>query len=209
MAIATRSPSAQIRGDELGDRSMTKGGRTRDKILFTAGRHFARRGYSAVTLKDIADDVGITPAMIVRYFGSKRALFEAVVHVTPSTQLDRMSPDELATRSLSYWQDPDLRTKAIALLRSLDLDGGELFQAELRNRITDPWSDLIRGPDADVRLRLVTGLLMGVGLFGLGTLLHPDQPPLPDEEIKRLIPYLARLLSRCLEPLPGGDHLPE
>jgi AcrR family transcriptional regulator len=212
MAIETRSSSPRIRGNQMGDRGDTndvpnedrrkrKGARTQQKILFTAGRHFARRGYSAVTLRDIAEDVGVTPAMIVRYFGSKQALFEAVAHVEPDIlPVSEMPIEELARMTIEYWQDPDLRTPAIALLRSLELDGGELFRSELRHRVVGPLSDHISGEDADVRLRLATGLVTGFGLFGLGTLLDPDQAPLPDDEIKRFLPYLTRLLAVCLEP---------
>jgi AcrR family transcriptional regulator len=216
MAIEIRSSSPVVRGSKPGEgvdsndalnREPRKGrgARTQEKILFTAGRHFARRGYSAVRLKDIAEDVGVTPAMIVRYFGSKRGLFEAAAHVQPSTfPAAETSVEEHARALIQNWQDPDLRTPAIALIRSLELDGGELFEAELRRRVIDPMSGLVGGEDADVRLRLVIGLGMGIGLFGLGLLLDPDQPPLPDDEIERLVPSLARMLSICLEP-PGTE----
>jgi len=65
----------------------TKGGKrsrnatkTRRDILDAAGQRFARAGYSHVTLKQIADDIGVTPALVVRYFGSKRSLFEDVAN---------------------------------------------------------------------------------------------------------------------------------
>jgi len=202
-------------GDNQGAQNLARGGgkgaRTREKILFTAGRHFARRGYAAVRLKDIADEVGVTPAMVVRYFGSKRELFDAVARVEPRTSVaGEMSTDELAIAVIRYWQDPDLRTPAMALLRSLEIEGGALFRATVRRQVIDPWSVVIRGENADVRLRLVVALSLGFGLFGLGSLLDPelgnlldpDQPPLQDDEIKRFTPYLARLLAVCLDPDP-------
>jgi len=200
------------------DASKGKGARTREKILFTAGRHFARRGYAAVRLKDIADEVGVTPAMVVRYFGSKRELFDAVARVEPRISVaGEMSTDELAIAMIRYWQDPDLRTPAIALLRSLEIEDGALLRATLRRQVIDPWSAVIRGENADVRLRLVVALGLGFGLFGLGSLLDPelgnlldpDQSPLQDDEIKRFMPYLARLLAVCLDPDPlaaEGGH---
>ena len=200
------------------DRGKGKGARTREKILFMAGRHFARHGYSAVRLKDIAGEVGVTPAMVVRYFGSKRALFDAVARVEPRISVaGGMSTDELAMAMIRYWQDPDLRTPAMALIRSLEVEGGALFRATLRRQVIDPWSIVIRGEDADVRLRLAVALGLGFGLFGLGSLLDPelgnlldpDQPPLQDDEIKRFVPYLARLLAVCLDPDPlaaEGGH---
>ena len=191
---------------QAGERLTAKGVRTREKILVTAGRHFARHGYSAVTLRDIADDVGITAAMVVRYFGNKRNLFEAVAHAENSELTGRrpMPIEERALQIIQYWQNPDVRTPMIALLRSLDLDGGGLFLSEFKHRVTSPLTDLISGEDADVRLRLASGLGLGFGLFALGTLMDPDQPPMTDEEIQRFVPYLARLMSVCLDP-PASD----
>jgi AcrR family transcriptional regulator len=189
-------------------RRKRNGVRTQQKILFTAGRHFARRGYSAVTLKDIADDVGVTPAMVVRYFGSKRALFEAVARTDPPLeQVTMVSGDEWAEvaeewceLAVRYWQDPDLRTPALALLRSLDIDGGKLFQSELQRRVVDTFAELIRGPDADVRRRLALGIGMGFGIFSTGLLFDSDLPPLSDDEIKRFVPYMVKLFAICIEP---------
>lgn len=50
----------------------------RDRILDIAEEQFARLGFEAVTLRDVARRVGATPAMIHYYFESKRQLFDAV-----------------------------------------------------------------------------------------------------------------------------------
>lgn len=72
-----------------------KGGRTRAEqraetvgiILDTAEELFAQRGYFGVTIKDVADQMGIHPALIHYYFDGKKALFDAVFQrrVDPST----------------------------------------------------------------------------------------------------------------------------
>jgi AcrR family transcriptional regulator len=47
-------------------------------LLLDAARHrFARDGYAATTLRDIADDAGVNVALISRYFESKEGLFAA------------------------------------------------------------------------------------------------------------------------------------
>jgi AcrR family transcriptional regulator len=51
--------------------------RTRKALLDAASRRFAQDGYSATTVRDIADDAGVNVALINRYFGSKEGLFEA------------------------------------------------------------------------------------------------------------------------------------
>ncbi len=47
-------------------------------ILDTAEDLFSQRGYFGVTIKDVADQMGIHPALIHYYYDGKKALFDAV-----------------------------------------------------------------------------------------------------------------------------------
>jgi AcrR family transcriptional regulator len=47
----------------------------RDQILDTARRLFAAKGFAAATLADIAGELGVTPAALLRHVDSKDALF--------------------------------------------------------------------------------------------------------------------------------------
>jgi AcrR family transcriptional regulator len=51
--------------------------RTRAALLAAAERRFARDGYAATTVRDIAADAGVNVALISRYFDGKAGLFEA------------------------------------------------------------------------------------------------------------------------------------
>jgi AcrR family transcriptional regulator len=56
-------------------------GRTRQLLLGAARVRFARDGYAATTVRDIAADAEVNVALINRYFTSKEGLFEAcLVH---------------------------------------------------------------------------------------------------------------------------------
>lgn len=181
--------------------------RTRKEILHAAGRRFARVGYSRVTLKEIADDANVTAAMIVRYFGSKLGLFHAVAKdragFTPdlpeNLSLDALA-DHMAAQLLEYWQNEDMRWTAMAVIRSLDIeDGAAMLQRELDRRIVSPWRARLTDEDAEVRIRLLTSLTMGVGLFGLDVLLDPDAPGLPAQQSERMAHYLGKMISACLD----------
>ena len=50
-----------------------------EQILTIAEAVFAERGYSATTMEDIADRVGVTKPLIYDYFGSKEGLLSAAV----------------------------------------------------------------------------------------------------------------------------------
>jgi AcrR family transcriptional regulator len=59
--------------------------RTRQAIEAAARELFASHGYERATVRDIGVRAGIDPAMVIRYFGSKDALFSKVA--TPDLKL--------------------------------------------------------------------------------------------------------------------------
>ena len=52
---------------------------TKESILMNATLLFARKGYSSVSMRDIADTIGIKPASLYNHFGSKELLWKAVL----------------------------------------------------------------------------------------------------------------------------------
>ncbi|MBO9625211.1 MAG: TetR/AcrR family transcriptional regulator [Microbacterium sp.] len=59
--------------------SYAKGVARREEILESALDVIGRRGYQNASLKQIAEVVGVTPAALLHYFGSKEELFTAVL----------------------------------------------------------------------------------------------------------------------------------
>jgi AcrR family transcriptional regulator len=55
---------------------------TREAILESAIRSFARFGYDGVGVREIAGDAGVTAMMVNRYFGSKEQLFAEAVETS-------------------------------------------------------------------------------------------------------------------------------
>jgi AcrR family transcriptional regulator len=70
---------------------------TREAILQSAIRNFARTGYDGVGVREIAGDAGVTAMMVNRYFGSKEQLFAEAVEVSfaPPAVITE-EPDSLA-----------------------------------------------------------------------------------------------------------------
>ncbi len=54
----------------------------RHAILDSAESLFAARGYAATSVREIAEEVGVNPAMVHYYFGSKHALLQQVLERT-------------------------------------------------------------------------------------------------------------------------------
>ena len=52
-------------------------GKTKARILAAARKHFAASGYERATIRAIAADARVDPALVMRYFGTKEKLFAA------------------------------------------------------------------------------------------------------------------------------------
>ena len=93
---------------------------TRAELLAAARARFAADGFERTTLRAVAADVGIDPALVIRYFGNKQELFAAAAEFTLDLpDLSDVEPDELAEallpRFLAVWEDDG---QFLALLRA-------------------------------------------------------------------------------------------
>lgn len=61
---------------------------TRDNIIDAARRLFSERGYTATTIKDVAELAGYSPAMVMKMMGSKAELYKAAAPTLPSVADD-------------------------------------------------------------------------------------------------------------------------
>src|SRR5881296_365156 len=104
------------KGKPTGRRSET----TKAAILAAARQHFAASGYERATIRIIAADAGIDPAMVMRYFGNKEKLFAAAAQFDLrlpdliSVPLDRLGVT-LVTHMLDRWEGD---ATLMALLRA-------------------------------------------------------------------------------------------
>ncbi len=63
---------------------------TRDRLLGAALEAFGKKGFNGATTKEIAREAGVNEVTLFRYFGSKKALFGAVIEErSPLTQIKR------------------------------------------------------------------------------------------------------------------------
>jgi TetR/AcrR family fatty acid metabolism transcriptional regulator len=93
----------------------------RQRILAAAARVFARQGYEASPVGDVAKEAGVAYGLVYHYFGSKDAVLEAVFHeqwgrllaaVALAEETGETAPEQLALVVkivLRTWRDdPDL-----------------------------------------------------------------------------------------------------
>lgn len=72
------------------------------QLLDVAERLFAKNGYEAVSIRQLASEAGMNVAMVSYYFGSKEKLFEALLeNKLPKT---RAQLENLAKTDMSPWE---------------------------------------------------------------------------------------------------------
>jgi len=149
---------------------------TRAAILAVARRRFATRGYDATSLRAIATEAGVDPALLIHYFGSKEGLFVAAMGFAfaPSELYGDLSPDDLgeAVASLAgaylHAIDSDKsRNAMLGLVRSAV--SNERAATMLREFVTTELLDRIAAlsdrPDASLRASLLAAQLVGIAVL--------------------------------------------
>lgn len=107
----------------------------KDRILDTAEELFAETGYAATSIRRIADQAGVNPALVHYYFGNKKTLLQNVMErtleplgraIAAMKEGPEASPDRIATLLLSMAsQHPNIPR---LLTREVLLPGGEMQQ---------------------------------------------------------------------------------
>lgn len=177
----------------------------RDDILEAARKLFSNNGFDRTTLRAVADNAGVDPALISHYFGNKRGLFVAAVEFPsdPAAVLEpvRTCPlDELAATTLrqilQVWASPAGPSVIARFRQALTSGEDELVRDLLTSVILAPIRERLRGTGDDLDLRLtlfasqVAGLLVTREILAL--------PPLRAADIDALVAAVAPNLQRYL-----------
>ena len=157
--------------ERAGTTATTKSQRTRAAILAAAREQFATHGYDRVSIRAVAAQAEIDPAMVIRYFGSKEGLFAEVVDV------DLMLPDlrgiartdlgaRLTEHFLERWEGGLGDDVLVILLRSAVTHPrvAERLQEVFVEQVAAALRPLAPPGEGDRRAGLVASQLLGVAL---------------------------------------------
>nr|BAP34697.1 TetR family transcriptional regulator [Paracidovorax avenae] len=151
---------------------MTRSQATKDRILDAARTLFASQGYDGTTVREVAALAQSNPALVIRYYGSKEALFLA------AAEFDLQLPDlagvsrdglgeRLAAHFFMIWEDSPSGRQLVALLRAA------ATHADARARMQDIFERQLRAAvrrlaasaaEADVRAALIASQMLGFAL---------------------------------------------
>lgn len=172
---------------------------TRERILQAAMVAFARRGYAAANVRDIAAEAGITAALVVRYFGSKQKLFAAAVAETfdlgqAFVGVERATLGAAMVAPLfSRQQEGDLLS--MMLLAAVDPAVNRLTRRLARERMLKPMAALIGGVDAERRASLALSFVTGLWLYRFLLPLEPLAGRSDPETTERVAELLQKIID--------------
>ncbi|MGW7524315.1 TetR/AcrR family transcriptional regulator [Streptomyces sp. NPDC054783] len=180
--------------------------------ILTAARHLlARHAHADITLRAVAERAGVSPPLIVKYFGNKDALFARVMSFdtdadalldAPLAGLGRHMARHVLASQRERGADPLLRI-AFAPLHG---DRGDILRANFRAQVTERLAARLTGPDPGLRAELAVAALVGLGvMYGIARGPHLRQTDV-DTIADRYGPLVQAQLtphSRPSEPRPA------
>lgn len=182
--------------------------RTEAAVLAAARRQFAEHGFERTTIRSIATDAGVDPALVMQLYGNKEQLFGAAAKVGFDPPGAVETPDDLAKAAASHlfagFEDPDRRAGSEALLRSSLTHplAGRILRDEVVAPAQAAVADLMGGDDAELRAAVLNACTLGVAISRY-LLKVPAIAGVDQAEIERVLEPALRALIET-PPTPDG-----
>ena len=176
---------------------------TKGAILTAARERFGTAGFQAATIRAIAADAGVDPAMVMRYYGSKDKLFAAAAEfdlrfpdfaTTDRTRIGRA----LVEHFLERWEGDEA---LVILLRSsaTNVEAAQRMQEIFSTQIEPLAAIFVPAEVSGARAGLIATQILGMALCRFVLRLPPVVEMTRDEIAEWLGPTIQRYLG-----LPGG-----
>ena len=197
---ASTSPATPASPKDPG-RLRPAGRATRSAIEQAARVLFATHGFEGTSVRAIAGEAGVDPALVIRHFGSKEALFLASVDTSLGIDAVVEGPVEtFGRRVVAYFLDPTrvgLRQRYVALARAAHL--GQVREEMVRHNLEKfvaPLAPRLSGEQRELRVGLVVAQIAGL----LHLLFLMEDPTLTGAEPDDLVALYGDAIQRLLTP---------
>lgn len=185
---------------------------TREDILAVAGRRFLAEGYAAVSMRSVAAEAGVDPALISYHFGSKRGLFGAALELTINPTLvvaaavdapDEVLPERLLRSLLAVWDEPERSGPLRRLFErvAVEPDAARMLREVVEREILGQFAERLGGHDR--RAAAVTVQLAGLIFLRYLLRVEPLASMSADEVVATLGPTIALALGTPSRPRPS------
>ena len=195
-----------MRSNEWHD--LTTTARIRDAAL----ARFPESGFAATTIRAVAADAGVSPALVVHHFGSKDGLREAcdryVIEKYRETKLAAMEEENWGSASFASSvfgiAQPLLRYFSWAMVREHEA-AAELFDEMVREsqeitRVAVERGLIKDSVDRDTRTTLQLAMMLGMIALHAHVERNTGSDPTSADGVARLTPSLLEIFSGVFEP---------
>ena len=175
---------------------------TRRVILTAARRRFLEDGYRAVTMRSIAAEAGVDPALLSYYFGSKKGLFgaalalsanpaELAAHLMSEGDLDTF-PERVLRALIAAWEAPESGDALLTMFRNAAQDDAvaTLVKEALEGEVVGRLPEVLGGRQASKRAGTFAAVLVGLITTRYLFRLEPISSMDPEELIRLFAPQL-------------------
>ena len=176
---------------------------TRARIIEAARERFRKEGYERTTIRKVAQDAKIDPALVMRYFENKRGLFDAAMTVELRIPDLRHLPrdklgEALITHFLHRWEEPDADSLQLVLRSSAsDEEAAERLRTTIFRDQIVPMVAHLRGEEAGARDIAALIATQTVGLAYARYILK--LPPLVAMSRETIIRVIGGTIQRYLD----------
>ncbi|MDA3643870.1 TetR family transcriptional regulator [Saccharopolyspora indica] len=185
------------------------GADTKAALLAAAREVFTEQGYDAATVRAIAAQAGVDPAMVNHWFGGKAGLFSAAVHipVNPAEVVPQLlagDRDQLAERLLrrflTVWDNAEGGQFA-ALVRSIATNENAvaMLREFIQNVMFEKLIKALGVDQPDLRGALCGSQIVGLGMARYVVRLEPLASADHDTVVAAIGPNLQRYLTGALD----------
>ncbi|TME84769.1 MAG: TetR/AcrR family transcriptional regulator [Chloroflexi bacterium] len=185
------------------------GSQTRSRILASARRLFGERGFEGASVRAIAAEARVDPALIHHYFGTKHALYLAATELPfdPRAPQRLLEPgieglgERLVGFALDIWDRPDFAPVIAGIVRSAAADpaaAAQLREIVIRQVLT-PLAAALGRPDAELRATLAGSQMIGLAFARLIVRVEPLASAERERIVRAVGPTIQRYLTGDLD----------
>lgn len=182
---------------------------TRELIEDAARKQFAELGYDRTSIRSVAKQADVDPALVTHFFGKKWELFLAVVELAadPPTLIETMVTGDqssvglrLANALVDILDDESRRRRMLSMMRAATSEpaAAALVRDFLTRNILQPIAERLGVADAEYRAALVMSQVVGFTMARYVVALEPLEARARDRIIADLGSTFQRYLREDL-----------
>jgi AcrR family transcriptional regulator len=185
-------------------------GSARREILRAAQRLFPRRSLSEISLRAIAQEAQVNPALVLYYFENKEELIIEALGTSLRPVMEDVFRDEslhpgvgrqAVLGFLRFWDTPERRQTYASMVLSTPTEGrlSQALRGTIVSQLEGQLSGLVPRDELRTRAALYTSQIVGLGVSRYVLRLEPIASMSPELLANSVGPVLDRYL---MEPLP-------